>query len=94
MRIHRRKLAGVLIGFLLRLNHRILHNKIVADILKDPDKSYVAQQKIGSFLKQKVFEPGASYHWNDMIEKATAEKLTAKYFVEQFVKDPSMEEIE
>jgi Zn-dependent M32 family carboxypeptidase len=25
------------------------------------------------------------YHWNEMIERATGEPLTARYFVEQFV---------
>ena len=36
--------------------------------------------------KDKVFFPGALYHWNVMIEKATGEKLTPKYYAEQFVK--------
>jgi len=34
---------------------------------------------------EKVFKPGARYNWNEMIEKATEEKLTAKYYSEQFV---------
>jgi peptidyl-dipeptidase A len=29
--------------------------------------------------------PGARYYWNDMIEKATGEKLTPKYYAKQFV---------
>jgi peptidyl-dipeptidase A len=29
--------------------------------------------------------PGARYKWNDMIERATGEKLTAKYYAKQFV---------
>jgi peptidyl-dipeptidase A len=33
----------------------------------------------------KVFKPGALYSWNNMIEKATGEKLTAKYYADQFV---------
>ncbi len=36
-------------------------------------------------MKEKIFMPGARYYWNDMIEKATGEKLTAKYYAEQFV---------
>jgi len=31
------------------------------------------------------FKPGHSRHWNDMIENATGEKLTAKYYAKQFV---------
>ncbi len=65
-----------------------LHHHIVKDVLKlrsDASLSYVGQKKAGQFLSQKVFEPGAMYHWNEMIERATGEQLTAKYFVEQFV---------
>jgi peptidyl-dipeptidase A len=66
-----------------------LHRHIVYNVLKlhsDKDVSYVGQKKVGEFLAKKVFEPGAMYHWNKMIELATGEPLTPKYFVEQFVK--------
>ena len=66
-----------------------LHNHIVKDVLKlesDKNLSYVGQKKAGKFLAKKVFEPGAVYHWNEMIERATGEQLTPKYFVEEFVK--------
>jgi peptidyl-dipeptidase A len=29
--------------------------------------------------------PGMRYEWNEMIEKATGEKLTAKYYASQVV---------
>ena len=32
-----------------------------------------------------VFKPGRTLLWNDMIENATGEKLTAKYYAAQFV---------
>ncbi|MHC4744277.1 MAG: M2 family metallopeptidase [Planctomycetota bacterium] len=66
-----------------------LHNKIVSDVLKlesDENVSYVGQKDVGAFLTKNVFEVGAVYHWNEMIERATGEKLTAKYFVKQFVR--------
>ncbi len=66
-----------------------LHHKLVTDILDlttDNDVSYVGQEKVGTFLKEKVFEIGDIYPWNTMIEKATGQPLTAKYFVAQFVK--------
>jgi peptidyl-dipeptidase A len=66
-----------------------LHHHIVHKILKlktDENVSYVGQKKVGDFLTKKVFEAGTLYHWNGMIERATGEKLTPKYFVEQFVK--------
>ena len=66
-----------------------LHNYIVTNTLhleSDEVVSYVNQKKAGQFLREKVFEPGSVYHWNEMIERATGEKLTPKYFVVQFVK--------
>ena len=47
--------------------------------------SYVGKKEVGDYLRQNVFVPGARYYWNEMIEKATGEKLTAKYYAEQFV---------
>ena len=40
---------------------------------------------INIFLINHIFKPGAKYEWNEMIEKATGEKLTAKYYAKQFV---------
>jgi peptidyl-dipeptidase A len=60
-----------------------LYLNITSSISKTP--SFVGEQAVGDYLREKVFMPGARYYWNDMIEKATGEKLTAKYFVEQFV---------
>ena len=65
-----------------------LHHHIVHKVLKlepDRDVSYVGEKKLGDYLRKKVFGPGALYHWNEMIERATDEPLTPKYFVEQFV---------
>jgi peptidyl-dipeptidase A len=66
-----------------------LHNYIVHNVLKlesDKNVSYIGQIKVGDFLRKKVFEVGAIYRWNKMIERATGEPLTPKYFVEEFVK--------
>jgi len=65
-----------------------LHNHMVHKVLKlksDQNVSYVSQRKVGEFLRKKVFEVGARYRWNKMIERATGEPLTPKYFVRQFV---------
>jgi hypothetical protein len=37
------------------------------------------------YLMDKVFKPGMRFTWEEMIEKATGEKLTAKYYAKQFV---------
>ena len=65
-----------------------LHHYLVSNILKlesDKDISYISQTGVGDFLRNKIFEAGAVYHYNDMIERATGEPLTSKYFVAQFV---------
>jgi len=75
-----------LLGELLasQLHHHIVHN--VLNLKSDRQLGYVDQKKVGRFLTEKVFKPGAMYHWDEMIEQATGEPLTPKYFVEQFVK--------
>jgi peptidyl-dipeptidase A len=65
-----------------------LHHHIVHEVLRlesDHGVSYVGEKTLGDYLRRKVLGPGARYHWNDMIERATGESLTPKYFVEQFV---------
>lgn len=49
------------------------------------NSSFVGEKAVGSWLESNVFRTGARYYWNDMIERATGEKLTAKYFAKQFV---------
>ena len=61
-----------------------LYSYITVNVTKNP--SFVNEKAVGEYLKEKVFMPGARYYWNDMIEKATGEKLTAKYYAKQFVK--------
>jgi peptidyl-dipeptidase A len=48
-------------------------------------RSFAGEKAVGDYLREKVFMPGARYYWNDMIERATGEKLTAKYYARQFV---------
>ncbi|MEJ5245658.1 MAG: M2 family metallopeptidase [Bacteroidota bacterium] len=65
-----------------------LYFTIAEKILKDdPFKvlSFTGHQEVGKFLIDKVFSVGAKFEWNDMIEKATGEKLTPKYYAKQFV---------
>ena len=65
-----------------------LHNYIVHNVLmleKDRDVCYVNQKEVGDYLSKKVFSISSLLNWNDMINQATGEYLTAKYFVEQFI---------
>ncbi|MDD4602775.1 MAG: M2 family metallopeptidase [Bacteroidales bacterium] len=65
-----------------------LYYYIVGNIIKSNDykfQSFAGNPEIGKYLKEKIFAPGSKWYWNEMIEKATGEKLTAKYYAKQFV---------
>jgi peptidyl-dipeptidase A len=66
-----------------QLHHHITHN--IIKLKSDRNVSYIGRRELGDFLRKKVFEAGALYHWNEMIKRATGENLTPKYFVDQFV---------
>ncbi|MBP7496101.1 MAG: M2 family metallopeptidase [Bacteroidales bacterium] len=64
-----------------------LSNYIIKNIIKSDDlynQSFYNNPAVGAFLIDKVFKPGKKYYWNEMIQKATGEKLTSKYFALQF----------
>lgn len=66
-----------------------LYYYIVKNVIKSEDyknQSFTNNTEVGKYLNEKVFGPGSKYYWNEMIEKATGEKLTAKYYAQQFVK--------
>ncbi|MFH1718601.1 MAG: M2 family metallopeptidase [Planctomycetota bacterium] len=67
-----------------QLHHFVVRE--VFDLESDECISYVGDKRLGDYLREKVFAPGALYTWNDMIERATGELLTPKYFVNEFVK--------
>jgi peptidyl-dipeptidase A len=72
------------------------HNYLLGELLASQFNNYVTtnvvkgnteadMKAMGEYFKTNVFMPGARYQWNEMIEKATGEKLTAKYYAMQFV---------
>jgi peptidyl-dipeptidase A len=67
-----------------QLHHHIVHEVFGSE--SEHGVSYVGEKALGDYLREKVLGPGALYHWNDMIERATGEPLTPKYFVDRFVK--------
>ncbi len=73
-----------LLGELLasQFNHYIAVNVLKSD---DFGQCYYGKQEVGQYFTEKVFKPGARYSWNEMIEKATGEILSAKYYAGQFV---------
>ena len=50
------------------------------------NQSFVGEKAVGDYFREKIFMPGTRYYWNEMIEKATGEKLTAKYYAKQCVR--------
>ena len=66
-----------------------LHAYFVQNVLKlesDDGISYMNENIVGSYLKNRIFFVGTKFPWNEMIKQATGKNLTPKYFVEQFVK--------
>ncbi|MHC4511224.1 MAG: M2 family metallopeptidase, partial [Planctomycetota bacterium] len=57
-----------------QLHHHIVHK--VLWLKSDRDVSYVNDERLGRYLRENFFGPGALYSWNDMIERATGKPLT------------------
>ncbi|MFQ5603997.1 MAG: M2 family metallopeptidase [bacterium] len=65
-----------------------LYYYIINHVLEVDDsqpQSFAGKKSVGEYLVEEVFKPGKQFYWNDMIEKATGEKLTARYFARQFL---------
>ena len=63
-----------------QLGHYIIKN-ILKEDTKNPD---YAEKRVGHYLKEKIFMPGKKYRWDKLIENATKEELSPKYFIEEF----------
>jgi peptidyl-dipeptidase A len=65
-----------------------LYFYIITKVLKSDNlnsESFVDKPDVGEYLKNLFFSYGALYSWNELIVKSTGEKLTAKYYAQQFV---------
>ncbi|HOB76786.1 MAG TPA: M2 family metallopeptidase [Phycisphaerae bacterium] len=62
-----------------------LHRTIRRDVLQtdDPTPVYNNRKEIGEFLKTKVFAPGATLRWNELVRHATGEDLNPKAMMEE-----------
>lgn len=49
------------------------------------DTRFLGHPEVGAYLKEMVFKPGARFRWDKLVERATGERLTARYFAEEFV---------
>ena len=46
----------------------------------------VDRAELGRYLREKIFKPGKSVRWDQLLIQATGESLNPRYFAEQFVK--------
>ena len=61
------------------INHHVLNDVGVEET------GYVNENRVGEYLRQKVFKPGGSLHWNNLLVHATGEKLNPQYLVNQLI---------
>lgn len=62
-----------------------VHEAIAKYVDTEPaDTIYVADPRVGKFLIDKVFGPGARYDWNELTEFATGNKLAPDAFARRF----------
>jgi peptidyl-dipeptidase A len=50
-----------------------------------PGASPATSPEVGRFLRERVFAPGASLPWNELLIHATGSRLDAEHFVREFV---------
>ena len=65
-----------------------MHYYILDNITKSGNHiydPYINNHEVGKWMKENIFVHGMRYNWNEMIEKATGERLNAKYYAMQFV---------
>ena len=48
-------------------------------------RSIAGEPRVGDFLRERIFAPGATLEWNALLVHATGEPLTPRYFVDEFV---------
>ncbi|MFL5383835.1 MAG: M2 family metallopeptidase [Longimicrobiaceae bacterium] len=48
-------------------------------------RSIAGEPRVGAFLRERIFAPGATLEWNALLVHATGEPLTPRYFVDEFV---------
>jgi peptidyl-dipeptidase A len=68
----------------------VLSSQIKDALLREVPKlgaDFSNNKKMGEWLTKKIFLPGGKYHWDEMIERAFGEKMTPKYFADEYVSE-------
>src|SRR5262249_10776882 len=64
-----------------------VHDTIAREVLRDkdpPNAIYMDNPKVGKFMTERVFQPGARLSWNELTKHATGKELNAKAFAAEF----------
>ncbi len=79
----------------LATNPVYYHNYILGELIASqlthaiktrvPGGRLVDSPEAGTFLREQLFALGARHSWNDTLDRVTGERLSPRYFVEQFV---------
>jgi peptidyl-dipeptidase A len=67
--------------------HNYLLGELMASQLESAFEAPTARTSpaVGEFLREQVFQRGASLHWDDLLVEATGGRLTPDHFIRQFV---------
>ncbi len=66
-----------------------LQEYIIKNVLREqtsPQPTFANQKEVGQYLQSKVFAPGASLRWDELMKEATGEPFSAKSFAKEYVK--------
>ena len=61
---------------------------LAKNIVKSKDPNHIdmyGNKNIGTWLKEKIFAPGASMRWDELLRTATGDTLNPKFFASQFI---------
>ena len=75
-----------LLGELLASQFYYYVTEKVLNLGKEDDKSFYNKKDLGGYFSNLFFNYGAFYSWNELIKKATGEKLTPEYYARQFIR--------
>ena len=67
------------------LASQLTHHMRTELLPPDAGSRFLGHPEVGAYLKEMVFKPGARFRWSKLVERATGERLTAKYFAEEFI---------
>lgn len=75
-----------MLGELLASQLSFYINKNILGTDDPMTQSFNGKTEVGKFFKEKIFTAGSKFYWNDIIQNATGEKLTARYYAQQFIR--------